>query len=52
MKHNLHDVLMVPADGIIYVANAAADGSPAWQQKYYRFDVKELMATRPGPNAK
>jgi hypothetical protein len=52
MKHNLHDVLMVPADGIIYVANAAADGSPAWQQKYYRFNVKELMATRPSAKAK
>jgi len=52
MKHNLHDVLMIPADGIVYVANAAADGSPAWQQKYYRFDIKHLMSTRPGKNVK
>ena len=50
MKSNLHDVLMIPADGVLYVANAAADGAPAWKQKYYRFDVRRLMATRPdGP---
>jgi hypothetical protein len=47
MGSNLHDALMVPADGVIYVANAAADGSPAWKQKYYRFDVRRLMAERP-----
>jgi hypothetical protein len=52
MKHNLHDVLMVPADGMIYVANAAADGSPAWQQKYYRFDIRRLLSTRPSEKAK
>ncbi len=52
MKHNLHDVLMIPADGIVYVANAADDGSPAWQQKYYRFDIKQLMSSRPGESAK
>jgi hypothetical protein len=47
MGSNLHDALMVPADGVIYVANAAADGAPAWKQKYYRFDVRRLMAERP-----
>jgi hypothetical protein len=47
MTSNLHNALMVPADGVIYVSNAAADGSPAWKQKYYRFDVKRMMAERP-----
>ena len=47
MGSNLHNALMVPADGVIYVANAAADGAPAWKQKYYRFDVRRLMAERP-----
>jgi len=47
MKSNLHDALMVPEDAVIYVANAHPDGSPAWKQKYYRFDIHELMHTRP-----
>lgn len=48
MKDNLHDVLMVPGDGVLHVANAAKDRSPAWKQKYYRFDWLELMRKRPG----
>ena len=48
MKENLHDVLMVPADGVLYVANAARDQSPAWKQKYYRFNWWDLMKKRPG----
>lgn len=47
MKSNLHNVLMVPADGIIYVANADRDGLPAWKQKYYRFDIRRLIRQRP-----
>lgn len=47
MKSNLHNALMVPADGVLYVANAAPDGAPAWKQRYYRFDVRRLMAARP-----
>jgi len=47
MGSNLHDALMVPGDGVVYVANAAADGAPAWRQKYYRFDIRQLMKTRP-----
>jgi hypothetical protein len=47
MGSNLHDALMVPGDGVVYVANAAADGAPAWKQKYYRFDIRQLMKTRP-----
>jgi isopenicillin-N N-acyltransferase-like protein len=48
MKANLHNVLMIPADGVLHVANAAGDGAPAWKQPYYRFDVRRLMAARPG----
>jgi hypothetical protein len=51
MKSNLHDVLMIPAEGVLYVANAAADGAPAWKQRYYRFDIRRLMASRPPPPA-
>ncbi|AQQ71047.1 putative choloylglycine hydrolase [Limihaloglobus sulfuriphilus] len=47
MKSNLHNALMIPQDGVIYVANADKDGSPAWQQKYYRFDMNELIENRP-----
>ncbi len=47
MKANLHNALMVPGDGVLWVANAATDGSGAWKQKYHRFDVRELMRTRP-----
>ena len=50
MKSNLHNVLMVPEDGIIYVANADKDGSPAWKQKYHRFDIRKLMKERPEAN--
>ncbi|MBN1817279.1 MAG: hypothetical protein JW828_07945 [Sedimentisphaerales bacterium] len=47
MKSNLHDVLMVPQDGILYVANAGKDGAPAWKQKYYRFDLAKLIREKP-----
>jgi len=47
MKSNLHNVLMIPADGVLYVANAASDGSPAWKQAYHRFDLRRLMAAKP-----
>jgi len=47
MKSNLHNVLMIPEDGVLYVANAAQDGSPAWKQPYHRFDVRQLMKDRP-----
>ena len=47
MKSNLHNALMVPADGVIYVANADSNGNPAWKQKYNRFDVRQLMSREP-----
>ena len=48
MKSNLHNALMVPADGVIWVANADSKGQPAWQQTYHRFDIRRLVKTRPG----
>ena len=47
MKHNLHNVLMVPEDGIIYVANPDPNSPPAWKQKYYKFNIMQLMSSRP-----
>jgi len=47
MTSNLHDALMIPKRGILYVANAARDGSPAWKQPYHRFDIRRLMNERP-----
>ncbi len=47
MSANLHNSLMVPADGVIYVANATSQKAPAWQQHYYRFDINELISSRP-----
>jgi isopenicillin-N N-acyltransferase-like protein len=51
MKSNLHDALMVPGQGVIWVANADAEGNPAWKQKYYRFDCRALMSSRPTATA-
>ena len=51
MKSNLHNALMVPGDGVIWVANADSEGRPAWKQKYYRFNIRELMRTRPAGRA-
>jgi len=47
MKSNLHNALMVPGRGVLYVANAARDGAGAWKQTYYRFDIRRLMKERP-----
>jgi len=47
MKSNLHDALMVPGRGVLYVANAASDGTGAWKQTYHRFDIRRLMRERP-----
>ena len=51
MDSNLHNALMVPGDGVLWIANAGPKGEPAWKQRYYRFDIRALMATRPpAPN--
>ena len=45
---------IVAAAGLILVGRenfpADEEGNPAWKQKYYRFDIGELMSER--PNAK
>jgi predicted choloylglycine hydrolase len=43
MKSNLHNVLFAPGLGKLWVANASTDKKPAWTQKYYAFDFKELL---------
>lgn len=47
MKSNLHNALMIPEDGILYVANADTHKNPAWKQPYHRFDLHTLMDHRP-----
>jgi len=47
MKSNLHNALMIPEDGILYVANADAHKNPAWTQPYHRFDLRTLIAHKP-----
>jgi hypothetical protein len=43
MKSNLHNVLFAPGLGKLWVANASTDKKPAWTQRYYAFDFKELL---------
>jgi uncharacterized protein (UPF0548 family) len=47
MKSNLHNALMIPEDGVLYVAHADTHKNPAWKQPYQRFDLHALMAQRP-----
>lgn len=51
MKDNLHNALMVPGAGVIWVANADKEGNGAWKQKYHRFDLHQLMRERPPATA-
>jgi isopenicillin-N N-acyltransferase-like protein len=44
---NLHNVLMIPEDARLYVANADPNGQGAWQQRYHHFDIKKLMLSKP-----
>ncbi len=46
MQSNLHNVLMVPGDGILYVANASHD-KPAAENPYVRIDLRGLLAEIP-----
>ncbi len=43
MKSNLHNVLFVPADGVLFVANAD-HRRPAAECRYVRLDLKSLLA--------
>ncbi len=46
MSSNLHDVLFVPADGVLYVANAD-HRHPAAERPYVRLDLRELLKSSP-----
>lgn len=48
MQHNLHNALMSPGTGELWVAHAAADGSPASEQPYTYLNIRELMSREPG----
>jgi hypothetical protein len=49
MQSNLHNVLFVPADGVLYVANASHN-KPAAERPYVRLDLKELLKALPAAN--
>ncbi len=42
MQSNLHNVLFVPEDGVLYVANAS-HSKPAAEQPYVKLDLKKLL---------
>jgi hypothetical protein len=42
MKSNLHNVLFVPQDGILYVANASHN-QPAAERPYVKLELRELL---------
>lgn len=42
MQSNLHNVLFVPADGVLYVANAS-HSKPAAEQPYVQLDLHRLL---------
>lgn len=42
MESNLHNALLIPADGILYVANADHK-HPAAERPYVRLDLKQLL---------
>ncbi len=42
MKSNLHDVLFVPQDLVMHVAQASHD-APACQQPFVRYDLRQMM---------
>lgn len=51
MGSNLHNVLFEPASTKFWVANAAADRSPAADQPYYAFQLTELLNRKPNGDA-
>ncbi|HEX5444831.1 MAG TPA: C45 family autoproteolytic acyltransferase/hydrolase, partial [Pirellulales bacterium] len=52
MKSNLHNVLFEPLATRLWVANASSDGQPAATQKYYEFQLSELLKRAPDTQAK
>lgn len=47
MKSNLHNVLFEPKSTKFWVANASTDKKPAADQKYYSFQLSELLKRTP-----
>ena len=47
MKSNLHNVLFEPKSTKLWVANATADKQPAADQKYFEFQLSDLLKRRP-----
>ncbi|MBI3866278.1 MAG: peptidase C45 [Planctomycetia bacterium] len=47
MKSNLHDVLFAPKSTKFWIANASHDKKPAADQKYYAFQLTDLLARTP-----
>jgi hypothetical protein len=52
MKSNLHNVLFEPQSTKIWVANASSDQRPAAEQKYFQFQLSELLRRKPSADAK
>ncbi|HEV3344822.1 MAG TPA: C45 family peptidase [Pirellulales bacterium] len=51
MKSNLHNVLFEPRSTKLWVANASPDGQPAATQRYFAFQLSELLKHRPDETA-
>ncbi|MFO7946184.1 MAG: C45 family peptidase [Armatimonadota bacterium] len=47
MSSNLHDALFAPDTGDFWVANATADGQPASEQPYTKYNFNELLEQSP-----
>lgn len=52
MKSNLHNVLFEPRSTKLWVANASPDGQPAATQKYFAFQLTELLKRQPDAGAR
>ena len=50
MSSNLHNVLFVPADGVLYVANASHN-KPAAEMPYVKIDLKKMLADISGKSS-
>ena len=51
MKSNLHNVLFEPKSTKLWVANATKDKKPAAEQKYFSFQLNELLKHQPEPTS-
>ncbi len=52
MKSNLHNVLFAPKSTKFWVANASTDKKPAATQKYFSFQLTDLLKRKPTTSAK